>query len=281
MTTIIAANSKLRGCVNQIDNKNPSGASEQDILNQAKMLLAQDPKYPRGFRFDHVWPILKGIEKFANKNTNTSTSFQEEGRDVMSSLSFSSPSPGMSSIDLNMNTEEATFNVSSRPMGSKKAKRKQQTDEQFKQMMEQNEKLIKSITKSSSERNEIQRQKIEVAKIKQEHKIMFADLSSITDPASRAYIEMERKRILREKAQTNQYEEHGEGCQSQYHGSQYRASQYQGDQSQEDQFQGEQVGEENQGEEEQGEDQRAPNDPEYYTPYYDYISGTGTNFPAN
>ncbi|XP_031273172.1 uncharacterized protein LOC116131648 [Pistacia vera] len=43
---------------------NPSGASEQDIMIQAKMLLAQDKSYKKGFRFDHVWPILKDIEKF-------------------------------------------------------------------------------------------------------------------------------------------------------------------------------------------------------------------------
>lgn len=33
MTTILSAVSKLRGCVNQIENKNPSGASEQDIVS--------------------------------------------------------------------------------------------------------------------------------------------------------------------------------------------------------------------------------------------------------
>ncbi|VYS53255.1 unnamed protein product [Arabidopsis thaliana] len=71
MTSILSAVSKLRGCVNQIENKNPSGASIEDILNQAKMLLTQYEKYKRGFKFDHVWPILKGIEKFANDNMKT------------------------------------------------------------------------------------------------------------------------------------------------------------------------------------------------------------------
>ncbi|KAG5394348.1 hypothetical protein IGI04_024311 [Brassica rapa subsp. trilocularis] len=47
MTTILSAVSKLRGCVNQIENKNPSCVSEQDILNQAKMLLVQYVKYKR------------------------------------------------------------------------------------------------------------------------------------------------------------------------------------------------------------------------------------------
>ncbi|CAN7024734.1 unnamed protein product, partial [Brassica rapa subsp. trilocularis] len=64
MTTILSAVSKLRGCVNQIENKNPSF----------------DPE--------------------------------------------SSPSPGMNSFDLNINSEEDTSNLSSRPMSLKKAKRK-------------------------------------------------------------------------------------------------------------------------------------------------------------
>ena len=33
MTSILSAVSKLRGCVNQIENKNPSGASEEDIVS--------------------------------------------------------------------------------------------------------------------------------------------------------------------------------------------------------------------------------------------------------
>lgn len=48
---------------------------------------------------------------------------QEEVRNVMSSPSpqvESSPSPGMNSFDLNMNSEYATFNLSQRPMGVKK-----------------------------------------------------------------------------------------------------------------------------------------------------------------
>lgn len=105
----------------------------------------------------------------------------------------------MNSFDLNMNSEEATSNLSSRPMGSKKANRKLQSEEQIKQMMEQNDKLIKAIIKGTFERNETQRQKVEVAKKKEENKILFADLSSITDQTSRAYIENERKRILKKR----------------------------------------------------------------------------------
>ncbi|CAA7022082.1 unnamed protein product [Microthlaspi erraticum] len=235
MAKILSAVSKLRGCVNQIENKNPSGASDQDILNQAKMLLRQDVKYKTGFKFDHVWPILKGIEKFASNHTSRTTAFQEERRNVMSSQSFqdeSSPSHGMSSFDLNMSSEETTFNSSQRPIGVKKAKKQQQSSDQFKQMMEQSDKLIKAISKGC-----------------------------------RAYIENEREKILKRRAPTDQYEEHGEGSHSQY-----RASQNQGDQTQGNQFQGNHV---------EGGDERAPNDPQDFTQYYRYLGGDGNYFPGN
>lgn len=88
-------------------------------------------------------------------------------------LTESSPSPGMNSFDLNINSKEGTCNLSSRPMDLKKAKRKLKSEEQFKQLMEQNDKILKAITKSNSERNKIQRQKIEVAKIKEKNKILI------------------------------------------------------------------------------------------------------------
>uniref|UniRef100_A0A565C1L7 No apical meristem-associated C-terminal domain-containing protein n=1 Tax=Arabis nemorensis TaxID=586526 RepID=A0A565C1L7_9BRAS len=202
----------------------------------------------------------------------------------MSSSSFqdeSSPSSGRNSFDLNINSEEATVNISQRPMGMKKAKRKQQSDDQFKQMMEQNDRLIKAIAKGTSERNEIQKQKVEVQRMKQENKILFADLNSITDPASREYIENQRAIILRRRAPTNQYEEQGEGSQSQYHGSQYRASRYQGEQAQGEQVGVEHVqGQQSQGQQSQGENQRSPSDQHDYTQYYHYFSGTGNNYPG-
>ncbi|CAF2071749.1 unnamed protein product [Brassica napus] len=127
-------------------------------------------------------------------------------------------------------------------------------------MMEQNDKLIKAITKGTSERNEIQRQKVEVAKMKEENKILFADLSSITDPAYRMYIENERKFFLKKITQTNQPEEHREGSQYQNNGSQYQASQVQGEQV-------------------TGENQISPNDLEVSTLYSNYFNGMNNNFP--
>ncbi|CAN6907509.1 unnamed protein product [Brassica oleracea] len=117
--------------------------------------------------------------------------------------------------------------VESSPSPAKRNKK--QSDEQFKITMEENDKLIKAITKSTSERNKIQRKKVEVQRMKQEYKILFSDLNSITDRVALAYIENEREIILRRRASTCQHEEHGQGSQSQHHGSQYQASQIQGE----------------------------------------------------
>jgi len=68
---------------------------------------------------------------------------------------------------------------------------------------------------------------------------------------------------LEQRAQTNQHEEDGEE-------SQYRASHYQKSQSD-----GKQIQEEP----DQGENQRSPNNREDFTQYYNYLSGTGNNFP--
>ncbi|PON59491.1 No apical meristem-associated, C-terminal domain containing protein [Trema orientale] len=43
---------------------NLSGASNEDILHQAKQLFMQDPKFKKGFKFDHIWNIIKDYEKF-------------------------------------------------------------------------------------------------------------------------------------------------------------------------------------------------------------------------
>ena len=114
------------------------------------MLLAQEKKYSRGFKFDHVWPILKHIQKFTNDdNINAPSRFQQDDPNFTSSKSsshnFGSPmsaSTGMSSFDLNINDEEIITNSSERPIGVKKAKAKQLGDDQFNKLMEQSKKLV-------------------------------------------------------------------------------------------------------------------------------------------
>ncbi|XP_073137742.1 uncharacterized protein [Henckelia pumila] len=64
--TILRQVGRLRECIRQIEILKPSGASDEDILHRAKDLFMQDPIYNKGFKFDHVWPILKDLEKFSS-----------------------------------------------------------------------------------------------------------------------------------------------------------------------------------------------------------------------
>jgi len=225
-----------------------------------------------------VWPILKGIEKFAGNNSNT----ESPGLNHPSSSSFSTESPvtpGMNSFDLNMNDQEGTCNLSGRPMGVKKAKKQQKDAEEFKKMMDKNESLVRTIKDSNIDRIEVQRQKnelrkkkIELAQMKEENKILFMNLDTISDPNMREFLVKEKEKIMQKRAQTNQYEEQGEG--SEYYGSQYRASNYQQNQAQKDQSQG------NQAHEDQTHGDQAQGDKNQdYTQHYNYLDETGNNVP--
>ena len=78
---------------------------------QAKMLLAQDKSYKKGFRFDHVWPILKDIEKFTDNDNAVEVFQRQTGRFVsQESETPTLKSPqlmpcDMSSNSLNINDE--------------------------------------------------------------------------------------------------------------------------------------------------------------------------------
>ncbi|XP_042454975.1 uncharacterized protein LOC122039025 [Zingiber officinale] len=122
----------MKGCIRQIEHLNPSGASEQDILTRAKMLFAEDPKYTKGFKFDHVWNILKDIEKFGTDTMNTaSMKSRQQNANVGSSEqqfseeAFHTPSsPCVSAFDLNITDSDSGGSSIKRPPGVKKAKMK-------------------------------------------------------------------------------------------------------------------------------------------------------------
>ena len=88
------------------------------------MLLAEDPNYKKGFRFDHVWPILKGIEKFTDDNITIPLHPRQS--DTLASSQSDSPtsdspkSPNLSSFSLNLSEEDVGGTSTERPIGVKK-----------------------------------------------------------------------------------------------------------------------------------------------------------------
>ncbi|KAG2309043.1 hypothetical protein Bca52824_028791 [Brassica carinata] len=76
--TIEKATKKLHACLKQCENRRPSGASNNDIFKQAKLMFVDDPKYKGGWKFDHVWNIIKNFEKFndtSSKKVSNSCGF--------------------------------------------------------------------------------------------------------------------------------------------------------------------------------------------------------------
>ncbi|CAL9228442.1 unnamed protein product [Arabidopsis halleri] len=51
----------LKSCITQVENTLPSDASQLEIMEKAKKLFIQDPKLRKGFKFDHIWNLMKNI----------------------------------------------------------------------------------------------------------------------------------------------------------------------------------------------------------------------------
>ncbi|KAJ9565409.1 hypothetical protein OSB04_001375 [Centaurea solstitialis] len=148
MSTIQKATKKLRGCINQVQNRNPSGASEQDIMNEAKEMLKLDASYKRGFKFDHVWHIMKDCENFSTV-TETSQSQRHSPYESLSPGLGSSSGTDVGSPSLNLNDEQCT-SLTQRPIGvKKKAKSKLQSDKQLESFVEASKRMSEAINKNS------------------------------------------------------------------------------------------------------------------------------------
>ena len=67
-------------------------------MDQAKVLLADDEKFKKGWKFDHVWNIIKNFEKFqdgassARQTSRGSCSFLESEQQTSESVRQPSPS---------------------------------------------------------------------------------------------------------------------------------------------------------------------------------------------
>ena len=196
---------------------------------QAKMLLAQDKSYEKGFKFDHVWPILKDIENFID-NFNSAEVFQRQtGRFVsQESETPTSKSPQsvpceMSSNSLNINDENIGGSSAQRPIGVKKAKFKRKNDKEvlnsFETIQEENRQLAAIFNRGNSARvqnYEIQMKKLALAEYREDNKILFKDLNSITDPSLREFFQNEQSRIMQKRAQ-----QQGQGSQNNSSSFQY------------------------------------------------------------
>ncbi|KAK1390401.1 NAM-associated domain-containing protein [Heracleum sosnowskyi] len=108
-----------------------------DQLTRAKVLLEEDKKYDKGFKCDHVWNILKDIEKFGDDHSNATPYHQTQTSNFVSSQANSpttesptSASPELSSFSPNINDTSVDGCSNQQPIGVKKAKEKRKVDDQ-------------------------------------------------------------------------------------------------------------------------------------------------------
>lgn len=108
------------------------------LFNQAKIIPIEDPKYIEGCKFNHVWNIIKDLEKFKDGGASSrKVPNQYDLRYISSKLenpthdSAAQVSICLSSYYLNLDGDEDNIgeSPSQRPMGVKKSKMKRKIDD--------------------------------------------------------------------------------------------------------------------------------------------------------
>ncbi|XP_073057026.1 uncharacterized protein [Primulina eburnea] len=214
--------------------RNKRSVQSRMQMIRAKELMKQDDNFKKGFKFDHVWSIMKDMEKFtASSNPSRNPIqrsvelFDSPQSDTQATDSPKSASPSLSQFELNLSDENIGGSSSQRPLGVKKAKLKKKKDEFFSQTIESmragQEKIIEMIqhgtvcreqinemqmqrmqqTQRKLEQNETKieqnRQLLELTRFQEENKILLIDLNSIQEPLLRENFRAEQLRILNER----------------------------------------------------------------------------------
>ncbi|XP_019253819.1 PREDICTED: uncharacterized protein LOC109232505 [Nicotiana attenuata] len=146
----------------------------------------QDPNFKKGFKFDHVWALMKDFEKFNNGNVERKKTRKQNYAYISSDSEARVPdSPCVSSPNLsfsvNLNEDVAGDSTpSQRPSGVKKAKMKRKINDGFMKIVEsQNNRIVEamnSATERQKETNDIEREKIRLKELKYDCKIMSMDV---------------------------------------------------------------------------------------------------------
>ncbi|KAG5578089.1 hypothetical protein H5410_058223 [Solanum commersonii] len=96
------------------------------------MLLMQEPTYKKGFKFDHVWNLMKDFEKFKDidiekkKVRGQVSTLQSSESEAPSPTSPIVSSPNISSFSLNLNENfSGHYTSSERPIGGEVIKIKE------------------------------------------------------------------------------------------------------------------------------------------------------------
>ncbi|XP_075649928.1 glutathione S-transferase T3-like [Castanea sativa] len=206
---------KFCGCLAQIENRNQSGKTEHDKIEDAKTLYLNNSK--NAFQLEHCWRILKNEAKWLILRENLNARKRKPA--TQSSRTFAS------SIDLDEDNDEMNSGETlERPIGKKaekeKLKKRKNCDdvvpilsskldeikEEKRRMHEEKKESMRIALEerrelmciASEERRELIRlkeEKNEVEKRKIEDEIMMKDTRTM-DPEQQEYIRLRRLEIL-------------------------------------------------------------------------------------
>ncbi|XP_049367073.1 uncharacterized protein LOC125831987 [Solanum verrucosum] len=153
------------------------------------MLLMQEPTYKKGFKFDHVWNLMKDFEKFKDIDTGKKkvrgqgSTLQSSESEAPSPTSPIVSSPNLSYFSLNLNENfSGHYTSSERPIGVKKSKLKRSKDGE-------------SATSKQQDGERLDRY-IKAKEFRGETKILMKNLETISDPNIHDYLQREQQRIL-------------------------------------------------------------------------------------
>lgn len=187
-------------------------------------MLREDPKFKSGWKFDHVWNIIKNSEKFKDgvtyaKNVSDSCGFETTYSDSENPTTNSEIQafPSVPSFSINVGGKDDSIggslsqqqiggSFSQRSIGVRKATLKRRSNDRTsavtKIFKKGNRQLLKHLMETSAHIQhymEIQSKNYALKKIKEENTFLLQDLNSIQDSNIRAYVQSEQKRILRNR----------------------------------------------------------------------------------
>ncbi|WMV11608.1 hypothetical protein MTR67_004993 [Solanum verrucosum] len=177
------------------------------------MLLMQESTYKKGFKFDHVWNLMKDFEKLKDINTGKKkvrgqgSTLQSSESEAPSPTSPIVSSPNISCFSLNLNENFSSHYTSSEcSIGVKKSKLKRSKDEGLSSAMKlfetKNNRLGKMLSKSATSKQQDGKRLDKYIKAKEfrdETKILMKNLETISDPNISDYLQREPQRILEKR----------------------------------------------------------------------------------
>ncbi|KAG8364837.1 hypothetical protein BUALT_Bualt18G0040100 [Buddleja alternifolia] len=149
---------KLIQCIKKMELYNPNGASEQDILQPAKLMFVENVQFKANFKFDHMRNMLKNVEKFLDNDITRRQVCGKHPSNYSSSQSDNQTpdcntpqSPELPQFFINLNDDNDDIGGSSyeRPIGMKKAKLKKKIGEQWKKDSNMVDEKIKEIRRNA------------------------------------------------------------------------------------------------------------------------------------